>query len=563
MTSKTTTRARTILSLASIGVALAAADTYVVVLALTEMMNGVGLTIDALHKATPIISGFLLGYIAVLPLVGRIADLVSRQRVLQVCLAVFIVGSIFTALASDLTTLVGGRVIQGVGGGGLVPATLALVADLWPADKRGVPLGVVGAVQELGSVLGPVLGAAILAIAQWRAIFWFNALVGALLAIALALAARRLPAKDATTPPPKRAPMLVLAFGLVLMFLALWAPPALTRHVVWGAPFMPLASTTTTLVTPIGLVALAVTALGLVLALLNARPVLRQADVPGALLLGAALGCVILTFASANPETEVIGPLGYALLPFAALFAAAYVWRHATASEPLIPRGVLRARVPWTLVVSLLVGVALVAVIVAVPLLSRLTVSPSETDAAFELLKFLIAVPVGAIVGGWLLRILADGTVAGTGLALAALMLLLASNWGADSLETLSATVVLVLMGLGIGLALAPVNNAALADAPESTHATASSLVVVARMMGMVVGLALLTGIGLNRFYATVAELPPNPDADALLAAAITQVQVMLFGASIAAALAALACIALGLVRRNYNVEVTSAILPG
>src|SRR5690606_37191257 len=117
---------------------------------------------------------------------------------------------IITALATDLTTLVGGRVIQGVGGGGLVPATLALVADLWPADKRGVPLGVVGAVQELGSVLGPVLGAAILAIAQWRAIFWFNALVGALLALALALAARRLPTKDATTPPPKRAPLLVL-----------------------------------------------------------------------------------------------------------------------------------------------------------------------------------------------------------------------------------------------------------------------------------------------------------------------------------------------------------------
>lgn len=183
-------RARAVLAIASVGVALAAADTYVVVLALTDMMAGVGVTIDALQKATPIVSGFLLGYIAVLPLVGRVADLASRQRVLQLCLAVFVIGSVITALATDLPVLVGGRVIQGAGGGGLVPATLALVADLWPADRRGTPLGVVGAVQELGSVLGPALGAAILMVAQWRAIFWFNAVAGVLLSLALVVVGR-------------------------------------------------------------------------------------------------------------------------------------------------------------------------------------------------------------------------------------------------------------------------------------------------------------------------------------------------------------------------------------
>jgi len=180
-------RSRTILSIAAVGVALAAADTYVVVLALTEMMSGVGLPIDALQKATPIISGFLLGYITVLPLVGRVADLVARRHILQLCLAVFVVGSIITALATDLGVLVAGRVIQGMGGGGLVPATLALVADLWPKDRRGVPLGVVGAVQEVGAIIGPVLGAAILVFAPWQAIFWFTALAGLLLAIALAV----------------------------------------------------------------------------------------------------------------------------------------------------------------------------------------------------------------------------------------------------------------------------------------------------------------------------------------------------------------------------------------
>jgi MFS family permease len=120
-------------------VSLAAADTYVVVLALTDMMAGVGVGIDALQRATPIISGFLLGYVAVLPLIGRVADLVERQRVLLACLGVFVVGSMVTALATDLPVLVTGRVVQGVGGGGLVPATLAIVAQLWPADRRGQP----------------------------------------------------------------------------------------------------------------------------------------------------------------------------------------------------------------------------------------------------------------------------------------------------------------------------------------------------------------------------------------------------------------------------------------
>ena len=69
---------RALLTTAAIAVALAAADTYVVVLALTDMMRGVGVGIDSLQRATPIVSGFLLGYVAVLPLVGRLADLVDR-----------------------------------------------------------------------------------------------------------------------------------------------------------------------------------------------------------------------------------------------------------------------------------------------------------------------------------------------------------------------------------------------------------------------------------------------------------------------------------------------------
>src|SRR5690349_25003012 len=110
----------------------AAADTYVVVLALPEMMASSGLYAEQLQRAAPIVSGFLLGYVAMLPLIGRIADLRGRVPVLVGSLLVFGLGSVVTALATDLPTLVSGRFLQGLGGGGLVPATLALVADLYP-----------------------------------------------------------------------------------------------------------------------------------------------------------------------------------------------------------------------------------------------------------------------------------------------------------------------------------------------------------------------------------------------------------------------------------------------
>ena len=176
---------RVALTLASLAVAFAAADTYVVVLALPDMMGDVGIPIDQLQRAAPIISGFLLGYVAMLPLIGRIADLRGRVPVLVAALVLFAVGSLVTALSYDVPTMVGGRFLQGVGGGGLVPATLALVADLYPAERRGIPLGIVSAVQELGSVLGPLFGAVVLALADWRAIFAINLLVGLVLAAAI------------------------------------------------------------------------------------------------------------------------------------------------------------------------------------------------------------------------------------------------------------------------------------------------------------------------------------------------------------------------------------------
>jgi len=525
-------------------------------------MAGVGLGIESLQKATPIISGFLLGYVCVLPLIGRLADLVARQRVLLGCLTIFVVGSAITALAVDLPVLVGGRFLQGIGGGGLVPATLALVADLWPAERRGTPLGVVGAVQELGAVLGPVIGAVILSLAGWRAIFWFNAAVGVLLyAVIRLLGAGAAPAPDPGTAPDPAgvgrpvgsrrwvgSALVVLA--AVLGGLTLSAPERLATGVTLGIPFVPFVGESRVL-TPVGMATAVVL---LVLALVTARrwwPVLRRADPTGAALVAVALGGLVLTFASSNPEREVVGPLGLVLLPVSVLALVLYLWRHRVARNPVIPHGVVRGRAAVAFTVSLLVGAALVAVIVDVPLLARLTVTGSQTAAALVLVRFLVAVPAGALLGGWLLRRFGPGLVAGVGLSGAALGMLVMAGWGKGSLAAVaSSTAVLLLVGLGLGLALAPVNAAALEDSDRQAHGVVSALVVVARTVGMVVGLALLTAIGLRRYYLSVALLPDQSDPRALLDTAIVQVQTVFAGGAVAAMGAAVMALALGLRRR-------------
>lgn len=555
-----------LLALAAIAISFAAADTYVVVLALPDMMSSVALNLDDLQRAAPIVSGFLLGYVGVLPLIGRISDLRGRVPVLLGSLVVFAVGSVVTAAAYNLETIVAGRLIQGIGGGGLIPPTLALVADLWPPHRRGLPLGVVGAVQELGSVLGPLYGAAVLAFGDWRTIFWLNCAIG------LVLAAAMVPLRDAVheatagrRPDVIGALLGVLALaGLALVMLA---PTRLVQDVEIGRAYLPVTGDSRWL-TPLALATFVLLAL-FVLRLATARQPLvawrgwptlaRETDIWGALLLTTGLGAVILTFASAEPESGTVSPDAPWLLPIAAAAFIGFALRQRHATQPLIPRGALGSRAAWgSLVVSFFVGASLIAALVDIPFFARLTVHrDSQLDAALVLVRFLVALPVGALIGGWLLRRVPAHVLTSVAMLMSAVAFWHMTTWDRTSLDHPVETWSLVLGGLGFGLAIAPVNAALLAHTADAVHGVASALLIVARMVGMLLGISALTTIGLRAFYAATDKIPPaaqlcNGEArlcqaykDAQIDAGITQLHAVFVGAAVCAALAAVLALVL------------------
>ena len=553
---------RRTLAFASVAVLLAAADTYVVVLALPDMMLGVGLGIDELQRATPIISAFLLGYVVTLPLIGRIADLRGCRSVLIGCLLLFGLGCLITAAATDLGTLVTGRALQGVGGGGLVPATLALVAETWPAERRGLPLGVVGAVQETGATLGPLLGAGILAISGWRAIFWANLAAAVALWLGLYLTPGGLPSGVGSRHRSFARTRIGVGAGLLAVLalaVFLLAPERLLVGITTGRAWIPVVDGRHWSA-PLALLALGLGVLALALGWVEARigRLIHQVDVIGATLLAGTLAGLVLAFATADPQIGIVSRDAPALLFGSALLAIGFVVRQRTVQSPLIPAGTLRARPAWAaLVVNLLVGAALVAALVDVPVFARNTAQGDQLGAALVLVRLLIAVPVGALIGGWVIRRLPTNLVSAAGLALAAIGLAGMTRWDDGTLAGLGGSLELVTAGLGFGLAIAPVNAALLASTRAGVHGVASALVVVARMIGMLAGLSVLTAVGLRVFYREQARIgtvldvcPTSPTncpayTDATHAALLSELHAIFAGAGACAAVAAVVALLL------------------
>ncbi len=167
------------------GVFLASLDQTSVITALPAMMADVGVSIGRLNDMAWVVTAYLLGFTAAMPLLGRAGDVYGYRRLYYGALALFGAGSAAVALADGLGWLIAARAAQAVGGGALIPAALALASEGLLQGRRALIFGVVGAAAEAGGVMGPLYGGAIAEWLGWRWIFWSNLPIAALLAFGL------------------------------------------------------------------------------------------------------------------------------------------------------------------------------------------------------------------------------------------------------------------------------------------------------------------------------------------------------------------------------------------
>ena len=166
---------------------LAALDQTIVATALP----GIVADLRAFEDLSWIVTAYLVASTVTVPIYGKLGDIHGRRRMFVVAITIFLVGSLFCALAQNVGQLVGARVVQGLGAGGLLPLAQTAIADLFSPRDRGRYQGLIGAMWAIAAIAGPLLGGTLTDAASWRWIFWLNLPLGA---IALVVVMKTMPA---------------------------------------------------------------------------------------------------------------------------------------------------------------------------------------------------------------------------------------------------------------------------------------------------------------------------------------------------------------------------------
>ncbi|MBZ0278103.1 MAG: MFS transporter, partial [Anaerolineae bacterium] len=453
-----------VLALVALPVFIGALDLTIVSAFLPEIIIQLELPLQtSLDDAAWVVSGYLLAYAVSMTFMGRVSDLVGRKAVYIACLLIFIAGSILVAVAHTgptdllytlmrrrgerpdresvtLLAIIIGRVVQALGAGALVPVSLALVGDLFPPERRAQPLGVIGAVDTLGWVLGHLYGGILVNFfaankegftqlltslglnwpaPDWRTLFWINV------------------------------PLTLLALALTL-----WALRKVPIHRAVG-----------------------------------------RFDFLGAALIVGALVCLVVGL-GANIEvsgatasfSELSRLPDYAIpvvLLAVALFAG-FVWVESRVKYPLIDLKLFRQRnLSAGALVNLFVGFSLMIGLVSVPILINIRAEDAShlTEAALKvgILLSALTVPMAlaAVPGGWLSDRYGYRTTTAAGLGIALVgFLLVWQTWTVDLSEGIIALEMAV-VGIGLGLTFSPISAAVINAAEEDQRGVASALVII------------------------------------------------------------------------------------
>ncbi|MDM8530116.1 MFS transporter [Anaerolineales bacterium HSG25] len=447
MTNKSDQHPYLVLALVSFGVFIAADDLTVISTMLPQMIFDFEIPLPAgLDDASWIVSAYLITHVVAMPLMGRISDLYGRRTVFIGCMAVFAIGSLMVAQATTLNFLIFSRVIQAIGGGGVVPVAMAVVGDVFAEERRAFALGILGAVDTLGWIIGPLYGAFWVNYFTWQWQFYINIPIS----------------------------LLTILAGWVLL-----KPRDHTKHESGGLDWLGAI-----------LLSLALTLLNIGLAKSGGQ---------------AATG-VNFDFSAPIPTWQQVLPYfvggGLALLIFVIV--------ERRVKNPIIEIGMFAIpNFTLACIINFVVGFVLMIAMVGVPLFVNGVLAVGTTMEEFiktaamnsgQILSALTgAMAVLSIVGGWLCARTGYRLPTIAGLFLMGVGFYLMNDWSTEATYMVMGFH-LMIAGMGFGLVIAPVGTAVINAVRAELRGVASGLVVIFRLMGMSVGLSSLTAWGLHRF---------------------------------------------------------------
>jgi EmrB/QacA subfamily drug resistance transporter len=426
---------------------VAALDQTMVLTVMPSIMRTLYIDVRNINDAGWIITAYLLGYTIAMPLFGRLADVYGRRPMYILALGIFLVGSALCVFVTRLDLFVAARVVQSAGGGALVPIAMAAAAAMFPPARRALVLGVVGGAAEAGSVLGPIYGAALASLWDWRLIFLVN-----------------------------------IPLCLILMAVS-WRLLDPARVRTDSAAVQGEGGAKRGRVDYIGAALMALALAGVTIGL------------------GTGTQTVDATSASATL------PVRWPWLAVSAASFIAFILYEKRQSEPLIRLEFFkRAGFSAANIANFLVGAALIIGMVEIPLYAYTLFGMSEIEGGLLLIRLTLMIPVGAVVGGWVADLVGYRITAVIGFLVACGGYLLVSRWPLDPGQW-TMTRDLLISGLGFGLVIAPIGASVIASVGSHWLATGSALVTVSRMIGMVVGLSALSSWGVQRFNSLASEI--------------------------------------------------------
>ena len=480
---------RLILAVVCLPVFIGALDLTIVSAVLPEVIRSMTVEIQKLDVAGWVVTGYFVSYAISMTFMGRVSDIAGRRVVYLVCLVIFFVGSwlvaaspgwparvastvvqVFEGERADpafarLYALIFGRVIQAFGAGAMVPVSMALVADLFPPEKRALHLGIVGAVDTAGWVLGHLYGGIMVQFMTWPYLFWINLPIIAVMFAVTWWGLAGLPRADAKGGIDWIG-VTLLGIAVVLLNVGLGSPeiasdvsmnpPQHRMYWVIGAV--------------LAFVVFLISQRRIKEPILNLR-IFFNRNVSAATGVNLLVGfCIMVALVSVPIFINVAGAsqdtkraalvTGYLLCAFTVPMALA-----------AIPGGWLSSRFGyrWSVIVGLIVAV-----------LGFLMMSFWKVEMARQAVAFF------------------------------------ERSRGferADVLGTAFMAAGLALAGIGIGLTIAPIGTAVVNGVREQERGMASSLVIIVRLLGMSVSMSSMTSYGLRRTTVLGREMLRPEDA--------------------------------------------------